>query len=131
MAPHDVRAFVELLLRRGLTYLQDGLAQDLVVVDQLKGPVVRCGWIEFGSLNLHGNPRTRVALCRLQGCEENVLALPDGWSFEESLSASPGFVPRGHFDQTLEFLRNEDGLEVYRNKETGKEIFIGRSFGKR
>jgi hypothetical protein len=30
-------------------------------------------------------------------------------------------------DKSLEFLRREDGLDVYFNKLTGKEVYIGRT----
>lgn len=34
MAPHDVKPFIGHLTTRGLTYLSDGIAHDIVVADQ-------------------------------------------------------------------------------------------------
>src|SRR4051795_4165514 len=52
MAPADVKHFVDDLTDVGLTYIVDGTAQDLVVVDQQRGPLVQCAWIEFGYVSL-------------------------------------------------------------------------------
>jgi hypothetical protein len=43
------------------------------------------------------------------------------------LSASFGFVPDPHLDKSLTFLRHQDGLDVYWNRLSGKEVFIGRT----
>ena len=102
----------------------DGAASDLVVVDQLRGPVAPCVWIEFGHVNLSGDPRRRVASCQLVGSLSRELCTPDGWTFEESLSASFGFVPTGEESKSLVFVRHENGLNVYLNRLTGKEVFV-------
>src|ERR1700730_3882579 len=67
MTPDDVEAFTKELKSSHLVHLGDGEAVDVVVVDQLAGPTSKCSWIEFGHLNLGGNPKTRVAACRLEG----------------------------------------------------------------
>lgn len=127
MAPADVEGFVDLLRGRGLTYLVDGFAKDLVVVDQLRGPLVRCDWIEFGRISLDGDPNKKVAACRLAGSSQSVVVMPEGWRFEQSLSVSFGFVPNEHVDKSLRFVRRQDGLDVYKNALTGREVFIGRT----
>jgi hypothetical protein len=129
MSPEDVEACIKQLSEVGLTYLKDGLATDLVVVDQMRGPLAKCEWIEFGHVNLDADPRTRVATCRLKESAESVLFRPDGWTFADSLSKSFGFVPNEHIGKSLTFLRREDGLDVYRNEVTGKEVYVGRALG--
>ena len=62
-----------------------------------------------------------------RGSVQKVIVWPEEWTFEESLSASYGFVPIEATDKSLTFLRSEDGLDVYRNAMTGKEVFVGRS----
>ena len=131
MAPDDVRAFVETLQRRALTYLVDGAAQDLIVVDQLRGPVAACDWVDFGQINIEGDPRKRVAACRLTESTQSVVVTPEGWTFEKSLSSSFGFVPNEHLGKSLTLKRDEDGLEVYHNRLTGKEVFVGRTSNRR
>jgi hypothetical protein len=127
MSPTDVEGYVRKLRERGLTYIVEGVARDLVVVDQLRGPLTRCEWIEFGHVNLGRDRNKRVATCRLKGSTQMVVVTPEGWTFEKSLTASFGFVPNPHLEKSLTFLRHENGMDVYRNQLTGKEVFIGRT----
>jgi hypothetical protein len=78
MSPADVQGYVGKLRERGLTYVADGAAKDLVVVDQLHGPLTRCEWIEFGHVNLGSDPNRRVATCRLKGSTRMVVVTPEG-----------------------------------------------------
>jgi hypothetical protein len=126
MSPADVEAFVRQLEAAGLVYLRNGEAVDIAVVDQLRGPICRCDWIEFGHIEVQG---ARVATCRLPGSTEN-LVTPDKWHYAGSLSATYGFVPLGAEEKSLRFLRHESGLDVYFNHLTGKEIYVGRTGGR-
>jgi hypothetical protein len=58
--------------------------------------------------------------------KEMMLAIPDGWTYEDSLSADIQFVANEEIDEKLNFLRHEDGMDVYRNLSTGQEVFVGR-----
>jgi hypothetical protein len=124
MVPDAVGDFVADMEQRGLHYLRNGVARDLVVVDQQRGPLVPCDWIEFGHVSLGGDPGKRVAACKQKGSTLAQVICPEGWTFESSLSASFGFVPEGKASQSLEFLRRENGLNVYRNRLTGREVFV-------
>jgi hypothetical protein len=53
--------------------------------------------------------------------------MPEGWTWDESLSRQFGFVPDGAQKHSLTFLRNDNGLDVYLNRLTGKEVYVGRS----
>ncbi|MGJ5044079.1 MULTISPECIES: hypothetical protein [unclassified Bradyrhizobium] len=128
MAAEDVRTFVEFLTAsHGLIHTSNGEAVDIVVVDQLAGPRSSCSWIEYGHVNLGGNPKMRVAACRLKGSAVRQVFTPDGWEFENSLSHTYGFVPGGSEAKSLKFLRTQDGVDVYRNELTGKEVYVGRT----
>ena len=127
MSPVDAEAYIKTLSTYGLEFLVDGKARDLAVVDQLKGPLAPCDWIECGRIDLDNDPKQQVTACRLRGSTQKVIVWPEEWTFEESLSASYGFVPIEATDKSLTFLRSEDGLDVYRNAMTGKEVFVGRS----
>ncbi len=127
MSPADAEAFVRALGKHDISYVFEGKARDLVVVDQMRGPMVACDWIEFGHVSLDGNPDRRVAACRRVGSSSKQVVMPEGWSFETSLSGSYGFVPTEHADRSLRFLRHEDGLDVYLNELTGEEVFVGRT----
>jgi hypothetical protein len=120
----DVESYVNELVRVGLRYLSDGSVVDLVVVDQQRGPAAVCNWIEFGFVTVDGH---RLASCRLKGSTSKQLMRPDGWQFEHSLSKTFNFVPTGEENNTLRFLRQEKGLDVYWNELTGKEAYLGRT----
>lgn len=125
MTPADVEGYVGDLERSGLTYIEFGRAKDLVVVDQMRGPTAACEWIEFGHIDLDDDPKKRIAACRLKGSLNQQIVMPEGWSFESSLSSTYGFIPNDS-GGGLTFLRHEDGLDVYFNELTGKEVFVGR-----
>lgn len=124
MAPGDVETFLGKLAQRGLVYAKDGKAADLVVVDQIHGPLMECDWLEFGRIDFDGN---RVAACRLKGSQISGLYTPDGWEFETSLSARSGFVPNGSIERSLIFLRREESVDVFLNTLTNQEVYVGRT----
>jgi hypothetical protein len=126
MSPAAVKQFVDSLEARGLTFLSGGNAVDIVVVDQQRGPMMACDWVQFGHIPFDGNDRKMIAACRLRGSTLSSVVCPDGWLFEESLSSSFGFVPGGSADRSLRFLRHENGLDVFWSELAGKEVFIAR-----
>jgi hypothetical protein len=127
MMPDDAQAFVAVLEEGGLVHLRDDEAIDLAVVDQLGGHTHRCDWLEFGHLGLGGDPRKRVAACRLAGSASTDLITPPDWSYAHSLSRSHGFVPAEHLSRTMKFLRREGTLDVYLDLATGQEMYVGRT----
>src|SRR5262245_3674984 len=88
MTPEDAEHYVKKLEVKGLRYLENGQAKNIIVVDQLRGPTASCDWVEFGHISLDDDTRKRVAACRLKGSTSNRLVTPDGWQFETSLSCS-------------------------------------------
>lgn len=119
----DVRHFVEALEARGLRHLRNGRAIDLVVVDQQRGPTTGCDWVEFGKLE----GAVCVSACRRRGEPDLPMACPEGWTYEGSLSQTFGFTPLETVDDSLAFLRHDDGVDVYLDRRTGKEVYIARS----
>jgi hypothetical protein len=126
MSPDDVKAFVDELAEHGLRYLEGSNAQDLVVVDQMRGPAVPCDWLDFGSVEISGS---KVAAARLLGGNSNRLFTPDGWKLEGSLSQTFGFSPNSAERNGLRFLRADGAMDVYLNTLTGKEVYVGRTKG--
>ena len=37
-----------------------------------------------------------------------------------------GFVPNEQMEDCLQFLRNDNGVDVFLDRETGKEVYVGR-----
>ena len=137
MRPDDVEHFVGMLTAMGLTFQEYGKCIDLVVVDQMKGSTLPCEWLQFARVPFDG-PERKVSMC---WCFEGEkmgtglhlksrsmpLSVPDGWEYEGSISQKIGFVPNSDVEERLEFLREEDGLMVYRDRDTGKEVYVGRT----
>lgn len=126
MAPMDAEAFVHRLTAAGLVHLRDGAAVDIVVVDQLKGPLSQCNWIEYGKIAIDRAGSQKIVVCRLAGSQSTTVVMPSGWTFEQSLSNSHKFVPLEEISKSMKFLRHENGLDVYLDLATGKETYVGR-----
>ena len=137
MSPPDIEEFVRHLERGGLTFLHNGQAVDIVVVDQMRGPTVPVDWLEFARISFDetGN---KVAACWLfegpriaagihMPAKGITIATPDGWTYENSLSANFKFVENEEMQEKLKFLRQEQGTDVYLDLATGKEVFVGRT----
>jgi len=126
MVPDDVEAFIDKLKEYDLIYLDSELSIDIAVVEQRHGLTTKCEWLEFGHINLSEDGQ-RIATARLVNSKEGDLFMPDGWQYENSLSSTYGFVPTEHVDKSLEYLKHENGVDVYLNSVTGKEVYIGRT----
>lgn len=126
MNPADVQSYADTLNLLGLVFMEDGRAKDFVVVDQLRGPTTDCSWVDFGEIEL-GDTGNSIKSCRLKGSSITQVSCPTGWSFENSLSKKTGYIDKKKIPTKLKFLRKEGHQDVYLDKETGKEVFIGRS----
>ncbi len=124
MSPLDAKGFVEELQNNGLTYLRDGYAIDIVVADQQRGLAVPCGWAEFGRIPWKGDDSRLVPAVRLKDSKITELMTPDGWDYDGSLTNHFTFVETGRVPEYLDYLRTENGLDVYRDIRTGKEVLI-------
>ena len=126
MTPPDAQGFVEHLQAKGLSLIEEGVAIDIAGVSQLSGLLAKCDWLEFGHLELDG-PGDRIAFCKLVGTEATNVACPTDWQYEGSLSQQYVFVDQEYVNEGLKFLRHEDGVDVYLNLLSGKEVFVGRT----
>jgi hypothetical protein len=137
MSPADVEAFVDRLTQNGLCFAQGGVCKDIAVIDQVRGPTMPVEWLEYAQIPF-GDTGGRVAACWLfegprvaagvhLSCSALELATPEGWRYEQSLSAKFSFVPRSQVQSRLCFLRQEDGVDVFLDTTTGKEVYGGRA----
>ena len=120
LAPPDVGRCIQGLEHQGLTFKQNGKCVDIAVVDQQVGFTVPCDWLDFGR-----HPKG-VAYCSLKGTDSEKIAVPVGWQFENSLSAQFTFVSNEEASERMEFLRHENGVDVFFDKQAGKEVYLGR-----
>lgn len=126
MSPADAKAYVDELECWGLRYLYDGQAIDLVVADQQRGLMAKCGWAGCKKIDWRGDPKKRVTVAWLKGGECNQVLVPDGWTYEGSLTARFGFIPLGA-EHTIEKVRDQDGLETFRSPLSDAPLYVGRT----
>ena len=128
MAPDDMRDFVERMDSHGIKYAANGQAVDLVIVDQRQGMAVSCSWAEFGRVSMGEDQTKKVGACRAVDSDIDTLVTPEGWSYEDSLSAHHSFVEPDALADAMDFVRADDKVDVYRDKRTGKLVYVGRPF---
>jgi len=141
MNPMDVKSFIDVLENSGLQFqqskgfslkrLKNRSQNDIVVVDQFMGPTTDCDWIEFSQFPV-GENNTMVSACWLfegtrfglgpQISEDqlNNLAVPHGWTPDQTESIS---FHSDYESDRFQFLRHENGLDVYLEKTTGKKHY--------
>jgi len=126
MSPDDVKAFIEDLKDYEIIYIKNNKSYDLVVVDQIYGFASDCDWAEFGTIDWDGDPNKEISACRMKDSKIDQIITPEGWEYDKSLRKNFKFVKTEEKYEKLVFLRHEDGLDVYIDSETGKEVFMGR-----
>ena len=127
MTPIDTRNFVEALNRVGLRYRgSDGAAIDIVVVDQQSGPVVSCEGVDFGHTDWNNDPSQVVAVCCARRTKNTGIVAPEGWSYGRSLTANSKYISGDKIPSNLEFVAHEDGVDVFRDTESGQNFYVRR-----
>lgn len=142
MASQDAQRFGEFLESYGLTFLANGQAQDFGVVDQRQGKTVPCEWLEIAKMRIddHGNqvgvawlfegerkgPGLHLPSGATLSGASITLATPDGWVYEESLSAKFTYHDTDNSSENLTWLRRENGSDVFFDNVSKKEVFVGR-----
>jgi tetratricopeptide (TPR) repeat protein len=116
MAWHDADAFVAQLAAAGLTPFRDGAALDAALVTGHAGPLKPCEWLTFA-------PYEGSLVAWLAGTEPGDIHGPHGWTPDRAMR----HVTAEEAKERLEFLRTENGIDVYRDKATGEEVYVGRT----
>ena len=117
MAFADASAYAQWLRSLGLTPVRAGMSLDIAITSPVHGFIWPCDWLEFdasGSL-----PAVRAAGSTLVG-----VSAPEGnHSFESSIQ----FGSTESFMEQFKHVRTEGGVEVYRDRSTGKQVYVGRT----
>lgn len=139
MSPPDVERYVRFLEANGLKFARSGETCDFSVVDQLTGPTLPTPWLEYGRVTWQDGQNPVSACWLFEGTRlgyglhmsgrEMTIAVPNGWDYETSLSINGRFTPTEQMKDRLEFLRGEDNMDVYLDRDTGKEVYVGRNRG--
>lgn len=82
----EVVDHIKLLEAKGLTYLEDGQAVDMCLMDQLRGPLNKASWAEYGHVSLDDAFTQSLKACRFKGSETRTVMLPERWEYKGSYS---------------------------------------------
>lgn len=124
MTPADTRRFIETLERHGLTYVHHGRAVDMAVAQQGHGIIVPCHWAKVMRIPWTQRPGKEIMVAWKKGAGATSLVVPSGWTFDGSLSDQSMFIEAGRISEYLDYLRTEDGLDIYRDIQTGREMYL-------
>ncbi len=127
MVPKDVKNYVEYLVRQGLVFKNDGIAMDLVVVDQRRGMTSDCDWAIFGEADWNNSPKCPISVCQYFQSNIKHVVVPEGWDYASSLSAASNFVDGENIASSLKFVRREGDSDVLFDENTRQEFFVRRS----
>jgi tetratricopeptide (TPR) repeat protein len=116
MAHGDAGIFIALLAEKGLTPARKGSAEDVALVSQLDGLLQPCSWLELGTWG-------KAVIAWLAGTERGDLHAPAGWHADKQVQ----LMSAEELAQRLEHIRLEDNVDVYRDKVTGQELYVGRT----
>ena len=116
MARQDAEDFVDQLAAKGLTSCRDGASADVALVSQSGTPLWPCGWLEIARSG-------GLLLAWLAGTDRGDLHAPATWNAGQDLQ----FFSPEEAERRLEFLRSEGGVDVYRDRATGRELYVGRT----
>jgi hypothetical protein len=125
MNPNDGSDYIDRLIGFGLIFKRGEQCEDIGVAIQSEGLALPCDWLDYGTIEIA--PGQSVCAVWLKGSAGRQVFCPERWSYEKSLSRQYTVVPPQHVGKALTFLRHDNGIDVYRDALTGKEVFIGRT----
>ena len=128
----DAYRWIRRLEIQNLVFIQKGVYKDIAVVEKLRGPCRRCAWLDFSNIKAplaDSGEMAEISVCRLAGTELGDPAMPAGWRLEDSQKTRMRYFQLDGIEQKLQFLEDKNGVEVYRDTETGDTVHIGRPFG--
>ena len=107
---------------------------DIVVIHQVKGPILPCNWIEFGKFPIEEEDAV-ISMCWLfEGKRFGLgvhidspdvdLSIPEGWTPQESKDLLQAYEGAEDAEIRYEFVKSENGMDVYWDKDTESEVAI-------
>lgn len=117
MAEADARAFMQSLEKLDLNVSQ-GPDSDVVLVNEFDRSVdPYCEWLVTARWD-------KAVIAWMAGTRPESIVAREGW--DPKVGSRLSFRPSYSLDN-LEFLRLENNVEVFLNRETGEEVYIGRT----
>lgn len=117
MAETDARKFLSTLAKHGLNVSQ-GPDSDAVLMSEFDGSIdPYCEWLRSGAW-------AKAIIAWKQGTRPETVTAREGWNPE--VGSGLAFHDPSSM-RYLEFLRLDKNVEVFLNKKTGKEVYLGRT----
>jgi len=117
MAESDAQKFIQALEKFDLNVSQ-GPDPDVVLVSEFDRTVTPyCEWLATGQWE-------KAVIAWKAGTRPETVIAREGW--DPKVGSGLHFHDPSSMDD-LEFIRLDGGVEVYLNKATGKEVYIGRT----
>ena len=117
MIMEDAIAYVRQLQSLGFTPLRSGKSQDMVISNPECGFLWPCEWLEFD--NSGSLAAVRSIGSRLTG----IAVASDEQDFESHIVSGT----KEEFAAKYEYVRTEGGVETYRDRSTGEQVYVGRT----
>jgi tetratricopeptide (TPR) repeat protein len=117
MVREDADAFMAQMAAKGLTPSLKQAAADVVLVTSSGGASLPCTWLELGTSG-------KTSIAWLSGTPPGEIRGPAGW---DPNAAPLRFISPEEMKERFEFVRTQGNVDVYRDKQTGKELFTGRT----
>ncbi|MCC9600094.1 tetratricopeptide repeat protein [Stieleria sp. JC731] len=116
MSPRDAEIFLEQLVLLGLR--ADGDSPEVVLVDAFHQSITPdCDWLQL--MEYKGN-----LIASLVGNDSNVVVAPESWDPEEGPTLK--HMTADEVRDRLDFVRRDDKVDVYRDRETGELLYSAR-----
>jgi len=117
MVPEDARKFLQVLEALGLNGSR-GPDSDVVLANEFDRSVEPyCEWLKMA-------PWDKAIIAWQVGTRPETVTAREGW--DPKIGSGLVFHDRSSMHY-LEFLRLEKNVEVFRNKKTGQEVYVGRT----
>ena len=114
MTMAEAQRFLAQIAAAGMK-VDGGPDPDAVIVSEFEEPdAPHCEWLQMGKWD-------KGVIAWKVGSDPKKLVARKGWTPEKGSGLEFGKM------EDLEFLRREGSVEVYRNRKTGKEVYVGRS----
>lgn len=121
MTPPDVKAFVDSLVARNLTFHNGQQFVDVAVVDQHHGPKAPTPWLTIIQVP------DGFTFAYLTGHGPGDLMTPARWSPETSLARTGTFVDNADLDTVLTPRERTGNLQAVFDRRLNKPMYIGRT----
>jgi hypothetical protein len=138
--PNEAEAYCNSLAAAGIRFGEEGTAPDVAIADQFHGLLTETDWLELARVDFDVDGH-EITVAWLHEGEQHAgdvpeegdeldVSVPDGWSYETSMSSLARFIPQEEIEERLEFVRHDpSGMDVYRDRASGEELYLPCSDG--